>query len=569
MSSPLSSISRSGSENSTGSGCAANGDSVRECIGLDAAALLQALQDAHRQLNSLKAENSELRQELASLRCKIPQGNISSASNLSSDLSAYDEEITKFGKVFMHCFSLWINPAPPSPFCAPCPSFQWNSQDRYLDADSITSGPTSELYACVPPKFHDYMGKHEWFQDIFMASVSSGHSNMLLRARTHAALIFNMTSTLFETNPKGDDKGRMANNPELVRLLGYKPNGKLAKEHYPSSPPVLFANDNINAVEGFLKNKILISCATQMGRLLAYGLRALNGRSQKLTFNRNSPLHSDPEMNKDGIGKFTGINYFNEAEAYKKQLIENQDSPIVWKLLDYWNVEVFPSLHLASNPQSDEEDDLATVPVLQPQPISVAAPGPAGPASTELMPMTTPVAPYMAPAAIPNSNAPPRAPRLKQHNTKNSKAPIAADIELVTNESLGGLVSVAHGETDVGLAPLTIPNPIAVDAPLPPVKPTHGAHAKKTPPVTADPELTAPPRRTCGAGVRAKTNANTNIANYLIKAWITLATIFGALWSSIHTILHLEFGNYRQVSKMYKVAQLQHNTLPTEYNKSL
>ena len=91
-----------------------------------------------------------------------------------------------------------------------------------------------------------------------MASVSSGRSNMLLRARTNAALVFNMTSTLFETNPKGDDN-RMRNNPELARLLGFKPNGKSAKERYPSSPPVLFANENVNAVEGFLKNKILIS----------------------------------------------------------------------------------------------------------------------------------------------------------------------------------------------------------------------------------------------------------------------------------------------------------------------
>ena len=65
-------------------------------------------------------------------------------------------------------------------------------------------------------------------------------------------------------------------------------------------------------------------------------------------------------MNKDGIGKFTSINYFSKAEAYKKWLIKNQDSPIVRKLLDYWNVEVFPSLCLTSNPQSDEEEDSAS-----------------------------------------------------------------------------------------------------------------------------------------------------------------------------------------------------------------
>ncbi|EDR04798.1 uncharacterized protein LACBIDRAFT_304042 [Laccaria bicolor S238N-H82] len=104
-----------------------------------------------------------------------------------------------------------------------------------------------------------------------MASMSSGHSNMLLHAQNNAALIFNMTSTLFESNPKGNEN-RMANNPELVRLLGFKPNVRSVKEHYPSSPPILFTNKNINAIDGFLKNRILISMAC----LLANGSRALN-----------------------------------------------------------------------------------------------------------------------------------------------------------------------------------------------------------------------------------------------------------------------------------------------------
>ena len=238
-------------------------------------------------------------------------------------------------------------------------------------------------------------------------------------------------------------------------------------------------------------------------------------------------------MNKDGIGKFTSINYFSEAEAYKKRLIENQDSPIVRKLLDYWNVEVFPSLRLASNPQSDEEEDSASdglvaedadaeldavfrairlddgssrtmlsdeapVPALQPQPTSVVMP--AGSASAELIPT--------APAAMPDSITPLQAPKPKPRPTKNSKAPLPANIELVANESAGELVIVVTGETDVGLVPLTIPNSTAVDAPLPQVEATRGARAKKTPVVMADPEPTAPPRRTRSAGARAKTNVN-------------------------------------------------------------
>jgi hypothetical protein len=68
-------------------------------------------------------------------------------------------------------------------------------------------------------------------------------------------------------------------------------------------------------------------------------------------------LGGDPELNKHGVGKLTGINYASEAEAYKRLLIKNQDAPTIRKLLQYWNMEVFPQFLLA--PDSQDEDNEA------------------------------------------------------------------------------------------------------------------------------------------------------------------------------------------------------------------
>jgi hypothetical protein len=154
------------------------------------------------------------------------------------------------------------------------------------------------------------------------------------------------------------------------------------------------------------------------------------------------------------------------------------------------------------------------VATLWPQPVFVVEP--AGFISTELTWITTLVAPCMALAATPDSDTPLQAPKPNRHHTKNLKAPVAASMKLFTNESVGESVSVVIGEITVGLTLLTIPISTAIEAPLPQVKPTRSTLAKKIPAVTADP---APARKTRGAGMRAKTNANTKWLRDVCSHW--------------------------------------------------
>ncbi|EDQ99667.1 uncharacterized protein LACBIDRAFT_334806 [Laccaria bicolor S238N-H82] len=324
------------------------------------------------QLNAVKAENQQLKQELATFRC---QNKGSKAP--SQELAAHDEEIGKLGKVFAHFYSFWIQQSTPSPFDISCPDFTWDSEDRYLDSTTRLAGQTAELYMCVPPQYHDYMVKHENFRSIFRASVSSGRSNTLLRTRGSAGAIFGLDQSLFDYNPKCDEK-RMEANPELATLLGFNPRGKTPTARYPSNAPVLYTNGNIHDKEGMFRSDYLISISiSQMARLIAYGPRSYT--LERAAFNKNSPFHGrvdgvtfgfisntavvicfllggDPELNKHGVGKLTGINYASEAEAYKKLLIENQDAPTVRKLLQYWNMQVFPQFLLAPDSQDEEEE---------------------------------------------------------------------------------------------------------------------------------------------------------------------------------------------------------------------
>jgi hypothetical protein len=109
----------------------------------------------------VKAENQQLKQELAASRC---QNNGSKAP--SQELATHDEEIGKLGKVFSHFFSFWIQQSTPSPFDIPHPDFTWDCEDRYLDSTTRLAGQTAELYMCVPSQYHDYMVKHENFRSI-------------------------------------------------------------------------------------------------------------------------------------------------------------------------------------------------------------------------------------------------------------------------------------------------------------------------------------------------------------------------------------------------------------------
>ncbi|EDQ99253.1 uncharacterized protein LACBIDRAFT_335163 [Laccaria bicolor S238N-H82] len=356
----LDSISTSRSDNST----ASHGSVGSELhTGLDTAALLKALHDAHSQLNAVKAENQQLKQELAASRC---QNNGSKA--LSQELAAHDEEIGKLGKVFAHFYSFWIQQSTPSPFDISRPDFTWDSEDWYLDSTTRLAGQTAELYMCIPPQYHDYM---------FRASISSGRSNTLLCTHGSTGAIFGLDQSLFNYNPKCDKK-RMEANPELATLLGFNPRRKTPTARYPSNAPVLYTNGNINDEEGMFRSDYLISISiSQMAHLIAYGPRSYT--SERAAFNKNSPFHGrvdgvtfgfisntavvirfllrgDPELNKHGVGKLTGINYASEAEAYKKLLIENQDAPTVQKLLKYWNMQVFPQFLLAPDSQDEEEE---------------------------------------------------------------------------------------------------------------------------------------------------------------------------------------------------------------------
>jgi hypothetical protein len=102
------------------------------------------------QCNSLKTENQQLKEEIAVLCCQFK----GSKAPLE-ELAAHDEEIGKLGNVFAHFFSFWIQQGTPSPFHIPCPSVAWHSKDQYLNPTTKQVGQTAELYACIPPKYHE------------------------------------------------------------------------------------------------------------------------------------------------------------------------------------------------------------------------------------------------------------------------------------------------------------------------------------------------------------------------------------------------------------------------------
>jgi hypothetical protein len=113
------------------------------------------------EVKTLKADNVDLHMRLAA-RAQNPQypneSEVESKSSANKDDAAraakLAEEVRKFGKrhVILYTISL-TNEA----FGLEKPSFQFDDPIRYSNVDNIDLGATAELYASIPPKFHDYL----------------------------------------------------------------------------------------------------------------------------------------------------------------------------------------------------------------------------------------------------------------------------------------------------------------------------------------------------------------------------------------------------------------------------
>lgn len=81
---------------------------------------------------------------------------------------------------------------------------------------------------------------------------------MLLCVHGMAGMIFNLDQSLFDCNPKYDEK-HIENNSEITALLAFNPRGKSATACYPSNVLVLYAHRDIYNEDGIFKGEMLIT----------------------------------------------------------------------------------------------------------------------------------------------------------------------------------------------------------------------------------------------------------------------------------------------------------------------
>lgn len=130
--------------------------------------IIQAFQDAQRQLNAMKAENANLKAEVAALRSGQPSTN-QCKDKIPQTLAAQDDEVTKYRKVFQCFYNSWVDS---KAFHLPRPEFPWDSDNRYTATADENAGTAAELYACIPEKFHAYMAGHGNFSSVVWDSHS-------------------------------------------------------------------------------------------------------------------------------------------------------------------------------------------------------------------------------------------------------------------------------------------------------------------------------------------------------------------------------------------------------------
>ncbi|EDR00784.1 uncharacterized protein LACBIDRAFT_333826 [Laccaria bicolor S238N-H82] len=195
-------------------------------------------------------------------------------------------------------------------------------------------------------------------------------------------------------------------------------------------------------------------------------------------------LRGDPELNKHGVGKLTGINYASEAEAYKKLLIKNQDAPTVRKLLQYWNMQVFPQFLLTPDSQDEEEEapcvqvDADENPGLDSMFCGLCMGADTSSAPTSKNSSSLPL-PQTLPTDVECVNAHSDvewAPDLHPNVEAHTPAPVAP---------ISQSINPPHGRCRVP-TPVPSTSKAVADVPAPPAKAPHGRHPKQVSVVQVD-----------------------------------------------------------------------------------
>ncbi|KAJ3540469.1 hypothetical protein NMY22_g4278 [Coprinellus aureogranulatus] len=319
--------------------------------------------------------------------------------------------------------NFWSDHTPAALTANPMPPFEWdNATRRFASHDNMILGQTAELYACTPERFHDYLRLNKApFCTLFYQFASKHRSNTSNRLRNAAAAIFGPALTpLFDAKRQAlAQEGSLPTDPkELLKLtfgphmfkkefdrdkcdiflnqIGYDRNKAVTEstkgQAYSKWPVVLYEDGKYDPGKEF-RNPLLFRVA----RVKIYGPSAVDGERSACRIRDGSPmageelqstigliantafetcwlLSGDTELNNNGVGNRTGIDYPANVNSYKFTLLSLQEqNPAAMKaLLDLWDKEVFPNyagFHSADSRSTtvDNSTDIPPCPILSDQ----------------------------------------------------------------------------------------------------------------------------------------------------------------------------------------------------------
>ncbi|KAF8812140.1 hypothetical protein BYT27DRAFT_7207977 [Phlegmacium glaucopus] len=306
------------------------------------------------EIKALKAANVDLQMRLAKShkpQCSNESDPESSGGKANAvDAAKLGKEICKLGKRHVILYSVFL------------------THDAF-GSNNIELGPTAELYASIPAKFHQYLSTISSVADEFIKGMNSERSTALHIIRGVAVVMFD-----HEDLPSECFTQRSFSRSSLDRvqfLLGttVDSNGETAN---PDFPPIVFEDNNPAMARGVFRNDVLFKIA----RVVIYGKQALvlkhtDGRLNFPSLKSNSPfsrkdcplqttagliafaaiavrfiLSDDETWPSTGVGPKSSINYGDTFNTYKHFLIvghhKEESRRSIELLFQRWDAEVFP-----------------------------------------------------------------------------------------------------------------------------------------------------------------------------------------------------------------------------------
>ncbi|KAF7967709.1 hypothetical protein HWV62_33337 [Athelia sp. TMB] len=304
----------------------------------------------------LQEENKKLKKELLAIRAELTAIRGKQKKKTVASTLSYVDALKDLGKQFSVTHRPWV---PRHVFDLELPEGLANlgPMARFANEEAYDLATAQDLHSFVPAKYHEDMRGLTEFRASFILYVNSQRSLSVHAINEYAPQLLNKSPALF--------KGRRAarhKDPELLAYLKWP--GETA---YALMAPILYPDHTVKTPQTVFQSKLLVLVLRIILFSQTDSRGAPNNHTVGIIWNVKQVNASmialaaiilryvvSGDQAFHPVGARTKINYQEDFRLYHRFFVKNADSPVVKRILAYFNKYVFADIHKPCPAEADD-----------------------------------------------------------------------------------------------------------------------------------------------------------------------------------------------------------------------